>query len=504
MSDQLPSIPPVLESAWKRFADYDNTAENLQDQYYLLRRWVLYFSIIATFLAIILDNFRIWFPGPVITFLQVLLIMVPIIGSVIVAFLSKYQQGQKYLALRAGAEEILKEIYKYRTIMRTNANRDKWLNGRVAEIQRKVHRSLGGEVVVKPYKGEHINPRYYPGSADADEGIVDLDSDEYIRVRLESQLVWHIKKIQEHQKSRMRFTIAILMFGGIGALFAGLDMLFAGIAVWVALTTAISSAVTNWQELMGVDVIIPNYSKVILELNILRDNWISLTSKEKTQVEFFKMVRSTEKILWSQNVQFISAMQEAMEEAEAQQEKIVEEMIEMSQEVAGRVQEEILEEARRSMEEAAQAAAASGMIEDHQRLPIGMIFNAALGPAQAVILHDDEEDAPDGFGEEKPSAPAKAKAEPTPKTKPEPELEPELSDNDEVETDEEVDPIFDAINSAVTAAIEKSDAMQSSKQTQKKASPEDLVEDEATKAAQDAADEYIQDAADAFSLDDEE
>ena len=252
MSDQSPSIPPVLESAWKRFADYDNTAEHLQDQYYLLRRWVLYFSIIATFLAILLDNFRELFIAPVVTFLQVLLILVPITGSVIVAFISKFQQGQKYLALRAGAEEILKEIFFYRTIMRSNLTRNKWLNNRLATIQRQVHRTLGGEVVVKPYTGKYLNPRYYPDSPDADEGIADLESVDYLRVRLESQLAWHIKKIQEHQKSRMRFTIMILVFGGLGALFAGLDMLFTGISIWVALTAAISTAVTNWQELMGV------------------------------------------------------------------------------------------------------------------------------------------------------------------------------------------------------------------------------------------------------------
>jgi hypothetical protein len=305
--------------------------------------------------------------------------------------------------LRAGAEEILKEIYTYRTVMKTNPNRNKWLNGRVSNIQRKVHRSLGGEVVVKPYTGQNINPRYYPDSPDADPGIENLDADEYMRVRLESQLVWHIKKIQEHQKARMRFTTFILVFGGLGALFAGLDMLFAGIAVWVALTTAISTAVTNWQELMGVDIIIPNYSKVILELNLLRDHWLSLSPLERNPAEFLKMVRSTEKVLWSQNVQFISAMQEAMEEAEAEQEKMVEEMIEMSQEVVGRVQEEILEEARRSMEEAAQAAAAaaSGLsADDDERLPSGTIFNAALGPAESVIIGDNDEDAPDGFDDE--------------------------------------------------------------------------------------------------------
>jgi len=503
MSDQSPSIPPVLESAWKRFADYDNTAEHLQDQYYLLRRWVLYFSIIATFLAILLDNFRQLFIAPVVTFLQVLLILVPITGSVIVAFISKFQQGQKYLALRAGAEEILKEIFFYRTIMRSNLTRNKWLNNRLASIQRQVHRTLGGEVVVKPYTGKHLNPRYYPDSPDADEGIADLESADYLRVRLESQLAWHIKKIQEHQRSRMRFTIMILVFGGLGALFAGLDMLFTGISIWVALTAAISTAVTNWQELMGVDIIIPNYSKVILELNILRDKWLSLTPNEQTQSEFYRIVRSTEKVLWSQNVQFISAMKESMDEAEAEQEKIVEEMIEMSHEVVGRVQEEILEEARLSMEAAAETASTAmegQQIIDHQRLPAGTIFNAALGPVPVVIINDDDEDAPDGFAEEQPQADEKT----GPQSQPGPEAE--LIAEEEPETEEETreeDPVLAAINFAVAAAIEDSDAVKSTSE-HAKASPADLLdEDESAKAAQEAADEYIQDAFTAFNDEDE-
>ena len=90
MSNQSSPVPPVLETAWKRFADYDNTAESTQDQYYLLRRWVLYFSIIATFLAIVVENFRTLFPSVVVTTLQVILIAVPIAGSVLIAFLSEF------------------------------------------------------------------------------------------------------------------------------------------------------------------------------------------------------------------------------------------------------------------------------------------------------------------------------------------------------------------------------------------------------------------------------
>ena len=401
MSNQKTPVPPVLETAWKRFADYDSTAEQQQDQYYSLRRWVLYSSIAATLIAIVIENFRTIFPPSLVTALQVILIALPITGSVIIAYLSEFKQGQKYLAMRTGAEEVKKEIYLYRTVMQAYPNRRKWLNNRITEIQRQVHRSSGGEVVVKPYEGEHLNPYFDPNASyPSDEGIADLNAEEYLTLRIEDQLAWHIRKIQTHHKHRKGFIILILIMGGIGSLLASIDFIIAGIAIWVALATAISSAITNWKELLGLDMIVANYSKVILELNILRDNWRSLEPHERTQPEFFRVVRATEKLLWSQNIRFISAMRESMEDAEAEEQKIVDEMIEMSQEVAGQVQEQIVEEARRSMEEAASAAAASGLPVDDERLPAGAIFNAVLGPVESVIIGDDEKDAPDGFDDD--------------------------------------------------------------------------------------------------------
>jgi hypothetical protein len=347
-------------------------------------------------------------------------------------------------------------------------------------------------VVVKPYTGEHLNPYYEPNAGyPIDQGFDDLDGEGYMTLRLEDQLAWHIRKIQTHQNKRKRFIFLILIAGGIGSLLAGIDFIVNGIAIWVALSTAVATAITNWKELLELDIMIPNYSKVILELNILRDNWMSLEPYERTQGEFFKVVRATEKLLWSQNVEYISAMRESMDEAEAEQEKMVEDMIEMSQEVAGRVQEQIIEEARRSMEEAARAAAAAASGQpatDGQRLPAGRIFNAALGPAESVIIGEDDEDAPDGFEEEQ-EAPTTAKSA---------EAEPEIPipDNEEEDND---DPVLTAINTAVTAAIEESDAVK--KSTEEKA-PDPL--DDLAAAAQDAADEYIQNAEDSFLNDEEQ
>ena len=45
-----------------------------------------------------------------------------------------------------------------------------------------------------------------------------------------------------------------------------------------------------------------------------------MEGEEQNQTEFFKTVRSTEDILWSQNVEYIKAMQEALKESDLEEE----------------------------------------------------------------------------------------------------------------------------------------------------------------------------------------
>ncbi len=116
---------------------------------------------------------------------------------------------------------------------------------------------------------------------------------------------------------RIRLEWLILLSGGIGALLAAWGP---PIALWVALSAAFTSAFIGWQELRRLDSVVRNYSKVIMELDILSNHWKNLEVEEQTQTEFYRVVRSTENVLWSQNVQYINAMQEAMRKSDLEEE----------------------------------------------------------------------------------------------------------------------------------------------------------------------------------------
>jgi hypothetical protein len=132
--------------------------------------------------------------------------------------------------------------------------------------------------------------------------------------RLENQLNWHNRKIKKFKVERDRLTISILVIGALGSIIATLGATWSSLSIWVALTASITAALIGWQELRNIDVIVRNYSKVVLELTILKDHWLNLTPAERTATEFYKLVRDCEEVLWAQNTEYIKSMQEALRE----------------------------------------------------------------------------------------------------------------------------------------------------------------------------------------------
>jgi hypothetical protein len=178
---------------------------------------------------------------------------------------------------------------------------------------------MNGELVMEAYQGA-LPPlsRFNPKDPNDDAGFKDLTGDEYFKYRLSDQLTWHVKKVNQKQKERVRLQVLIISSGVAGAILAALGgPLF---TLLVALAASLTTTFIGWQELRNLDVVVRNYSKVIMELTILSDHWQNLDESERTQSEFYKMVNNTEEILWSRNVEYIKAMQEALKESDLEQE----------------------------------------------------------------------------------------------------------------------------------------------------------------------------------------
>jgi hypothetical protein len=299
---------PILNIAWKRYAQLDALAEKRDKPHFAWRGRIAVLGVLAALFAVITQAYAELLPAVLGLVLRILLIATPITVSVLAAFVNKFYDGKDWLVSRAGAEEVLKEIYMYRTFFKNKPDRRKWLEKRLANIQRQVFRGTGGEMVLEETP-EKIPPYYDPDKPNSDPGFKDLNGAEYLKYRLEDQLDWHIRKVKQFEKERTRLQVYILVTGGLGAILAAWG---GGLSIWVAVTASLGAALIGWQELRNLDPTIKNYSRVIMELTLVHDHWSALEPEERTEAEFLQMVKTTEDVLWSQNIEYIKSMQEVL------------------------------------------------------------------------------------------------------------------------------------------------------------------------------------------------
>jgi len=332
METEAPKATPILNIAWTRYAHLDSAAKRRTGAYFQIRRWIIWLGVLATLLAIVTQIFFSDSESLLGVIVKGFFIATPVVASILAAFATKFYSNGSWLIYRSGAEEVLKEIYIYRTILHKNKTRRAHLEKRLAEIQRQLYRNLSGEFAFEPYNGP-IPPNYNSQDEGSDPGFNDLTGEEYFRYRLENQLSWHNRKVNQYKAERRRMTIFILTAGGLGAVLAtGVG----GLSIWVALTASITAALIGWQELRDIDSRIRNYSKVVMELTILYDHWHNLEPEERSITEYYKLVRGCENVLWAQNVDYIKSMQEALEESDLEQEaslinRVVKESVESAQ-----------------------------------------------------------------------------------------------------------------------------------------------------------------------------
>jgi hypothetical protein len=352
METESPKNTPLLEIAWMRYAQLDASSLRRTNAYKRLRIWIAALGILATFFSIIAPSYSREDNALPAVVVNNLFIITPIVASLLAAFGTRTFANSDWLITRAAAEEYLKEIYFFRTVLRGNQNRREYLEKRINEIQRQLYRGLGGEFAFRPFRG--TIPPYYKLEYGNDPGFNDLNGDEYFKYRLEDQLRWHIKEVNEYKRERGILTFLVLAAGGLGSYFAALG---GTLSVWVALTASIAAAFVGWQQLRNVDAVIKNYSKVILELTTLYDHWNNLEAEERTNTEFYRMVRGCEDVLWAQNTEYIRTMQEALKESDLEKEaslvnQVIKESVESDERVKQAMGENLLEFTRATLDEA--------------------------------------------------------------------------------------------------------------------------------------------------------
>jgi SMODS and SLOG-associating 2TM effector domain 1/Protein of unknown function (DUF4231) len=309
----------TLKSAWRTFAEYDESAKRQQRDFNRLQIWILGLGIIATALALSQTQFRSFFQVNTLQdgAISLAILILPITISILVAARNQFKYGNKWVLLRAGAEAIKREIYTYRTYsiiysdkQRGPLSREQVLSKQTDALTRQLMQTEVNLFAIKPYNEstEHpIPPKMYGAAAD-DDGYRDLTPDDYIKIRIGDQISYYKNRIVQLDLRLKIFQWLIYLTGGIGTFLAAV-----GFKLWVALTIALASLFTTVLEYRQIQNTVIQYNQAVTNLVTLQNWWIALPIDDKKKQENIDtLVDSAETILSSELTGWVQQMQSAM------------------------------------------------------------------------------------------------------------------------------------------------------------------------------------------------
>ena len=199
--------------------------------------------------------------------------------SVLIAVANRRGAGKRWVLLRAAAEAVKSEIYRYRT--RTGvysgealrncdgpADRPGRLAGRLTEIDSGLNLTAASGGPLTPYDGK-LPPKMY-GAEAGDDGFTRLTAEEYLELRVADQLSYYRGKVDSLDRLRARLQLATLLAGGAGTLLAAV-----GLEIWIGLTTAIAGGALAHLGYLQVDNTLVSYNRAAAQLAALRREFLT-------------------------------------------------------------------------------------------------------------------------------------------------------------------------------------------------------------------------------------
>ncbi len=316
------TINTTLELAWERFALYDANAIQQQKSFKNLQNVIIGLGVFATALVVTQAQLDMWNLIPAGSTLgqsfRYIIILVPITISVLVAAANRFKAQSKWILLRASAEAIKREIFRYRVLEKIKENEETEKSScevRLAEklkfISQKLMQTEVNLDALSPYEGP-IPPEMY-GAAAEDDGLISLTPNRYITIRLGDQLNYYRHKTNDLKKELRLWQWLIYIFGGVGTLLAAL-----GWELWIALTTAFVGAFMTILQYKQIENSLIQYNQTATDLANMKLWWTALSDGDKKKSENkIKLVENTEKILEKELTGWIQNMEDALSELRA-------------------------------------------------------------------------------------------------------------------------------------------------------------------------------------------
>jgi SLOG in TRPM, prokaryote/SMODS and SLOG-associating 2TM effector domain 1/Protein of unknown function (DUF4231) len=304
---------PVLKGAWRAFATYDALATGLRRGFGRTQVAILVLGIAATAIALLHEALG---TAP----LHWAAVAGPLVVSTLIAYAGRRAAGKRWVLVRAAAEAIKAEIYRYRT--RTGVYNDslladepnaraRLLATRLDAIEAGLMQTEASSGVLTPYDGP-LPPAMYGAGRD-DDGVSRLEPKRYIQIRIADQLAYYHGRTRRLDRIRGLLQLAAVAAGGAGAILAA-----AGLEIWIGLTTAISAAALSYLASMQVENTIVAYNQSASKLAGLEREW-GAGGEGRDAAAFDELVKESEAVLGTELGGWVQQMNEALQKQQHQQ-----------------------------------------------------------------------------------------------------------------------------------------------------------------------------------------
>jgi hypothetical protein len=329
--EQLPSDPAsarrqlcwrlhddeLLKSAWSAYAAYDDASNQLKRDATRMRgvfgaaTFVLLGLVTLLVQAAVfrwisqdgkhLDQLHNHLGRSIIAWLlpaaRAAVVALPVAIAVAVALAGFSASYKKWRAVRAAAETLKREIYRYRAgVTLSNSAAGPRLAAMLSAVD---DEALRGEVALSERPTALVRRR--PHNVDPDE-IDPLNSKIYLKRRVEQQLLW-FQRTSLARTKRERYVVAT------AALAAALATVLAGtkFAAWVALLVLTASAFSIARERRQTREEVQGYDRAVADVNAARMRWLQRPTESRVEaanltelVEDVEDAFERESLTWSE------------------------------------------------------------------------------------------------------------------------------------------------------------------------------------------------------------
>ncbi len=307
---------PILKDAWQRFATYDHLAVRLRSLFTRSQAAILILGVTGTLLALIDSEVKK-------TPLHWAVVVLPILVSVLVAVAGRRALGQRWVMMRAAAEFIKAEIFRYRVLEPAATEgsakspktvNQQWLAAQLDDIEARLVQTEASSGPVTPYVGPL--PPQMSGPSRDDDGLSRLSVERYLRIRVDDQLRYFHRRVRALNKSRNVLQFLAVASGAAGAILAA-----ANLEVWVGLTGGAAAAALAYLGYLQVDNTIVTYNQTAFRLTALERRWRALDVAEQTGTAVESLVTGCEAALATEQAGWVQQMNDTLEHLKQNQER---------------------------------------------------------------------------------------------------------------------------------------------------------------------------------------